>query len=63
MPEMPQDASAATTTREAEAGATAVEYALLIALIASAIFATVAVLGPKLEPGLQTVVSALMIVH
>lgn len=40
-------------------GATAVEYALLVALIAAVIAATVALIGPALLPGFQTVVSGL----
>ena len=42
-----------------EEGASAVEYALLVALIATVIFGTVAAIGPLLAPGFTTVVSAL----
>ncbi|MDQ0258725.1 Flp pilus assembly pilin Flp [Sinomonas atrocyanea] len=40
-------------------GATSVEYSLLVFLIASAIFGAVALIGPALVPGFQTVVSGL----
>ncbi len=42
-----------------EAGATAVEYGLLVALIAVAIIATVTILGTQLNTVFQKVVSAL----
>lgn len=38
-----------------EAGATAVEYALLIALIAAVIIGTVALVAPQLLPGFLSV--------
>lgn len=40
-------------------GASAVEYSLLAVLIAAAIAGTVALIGPKLIPGFQTVMDAL----
>ncbi|WP_368086957.1 Flp family type IVb pilin [Arthrobacter sp. ok909] len=42
-----------------EAGATAVEYGLLVALIAAVIIGTVGVLGGQLIPGFQAVVDGL----
>lgn len=42
-----------------ERGATAVEYAILASLIAGVIAATVALIGPALLPGFQTVVNGL----
>ena len=42
-----------------EEAATAVEYALLLAFITAAVIGTVSLIGPKLVPGFQTVVSAL----
>lgn len=40
-------------------GATAVEYGLIVALIAAIIVATVATLGTQIEAAFQTVVDAL----
>lgn len=42
-----------------EAGATAVEYSLLVAFIATAIITVVGVLGGQLLPGFQTVIAGL----
>jgi pilus assembly protein Flp/PilA len=42
-----------------ERGATAVEYGLLVALIAAVIVVVVATLGTKIEAAFQTVVDAL----
>lgn len=42
-----------------EKGATAVEYGLLVALIAAVIVATVATLGTKINGAFNTVVAAL----
>lgn len=42
-----------------EQGAAAVEYGLLVALIAAVIIATVAALGPKVKEGFCTVLTAL----
>lgn len=42
-----------------ERGATAVEYAIVVALIAGVIAATVALIGPALLPGFQAVVNGL----
>lgn len=42
-----------------EEGATAVEYGLLVALIAAVIVATVATLGGKIKTAFQTVCTAL----
>ena len=39
-----------------ERGATAVEYGLLVALIAAVIITTVALLGPQVDAAFQTVV-------
>ena len=44
---------------EDEEGATAVEYGLLVALIAAIIVATVATLGTQINTAFQTVVDAL----
>lgn len=41
---------------QSETGATAVEYALLVAFIASVIIAVVTVLGIQLEPGFQAAI-------
>lgn len=40
-----------------ESGASAVEYGLLVGLIAAVILATVALVGPALIPGFQSVVN------
>ncbi len=45
--------------RRDEEGATAVEYGLLVALIAAVIVATVAILGGQINDAFQTVVNAL----
>ena len=45
--------------REAEEGATAVEYGLLVALIAAVIVGVVATLGTQIQSAFQTVVTAL----
>ncbi|WP_097186556.1 Flp family type IVb pilin [Ornithinimicrobium cerasi] len=45
--------------RDSERGATAVEYGLLLALIAGVIISVVTLIGPKLLPGFQTIISAL----
>lgn len=45
--------------RESEAGATAVEYSLLVALIASVIIGVVTALGLQLVPGFQAVIDGL----
>jgi pilus assembly protein Flp/PilA len=42
-----------------ERGATAVEYGLLVALIAAVIVVVVATLGTKIEAAFQTIVDAL----
>lgn len=42
-----------------EAGATAVEYAIVASLIAGVIVATVALIGPALVPGFQAVIDGL----
>jgi pilus assembly protein Flp/PilA len=42
-----------------ERGATAVEYGLLIAFVAAVIVGVVATIGPKLLPGMETVISFL----
>lgn len=42
-----------------ERGATAVEYGLLVALIAAVIIATVATLGTQINAAFQTIVDAL----
>lgn len=41
---------------ESEAGATAVEYSLLVAFIASVIIAVVTTLGQQLVPGFESVI-------
>ncbi|WP_458111579.1 Flp family type IVb pilin [Arthrobacter sp. R1-13] len=41
---------------ESETGATAVEYSLLVAFIASVIIAVVTTLGEQLLPGFETVI-------
>jgi pilus assembly protein Flp/PilA len=46
-------------SRDRERGATAVEYGLLVALIAAVIVTVVATLGTKIEGAFQTVVNAL----
>lgn len=43
----------------AQSGATAVEYAVFVALIIAVIMGTVALLGPQLVPGFQAVVDGL----
>ncbi len=49
-----------TSQREkSEQGATAVEYGLLVALIAAVIVAVLLTIGPKLLPGMQTVIGML----
>ena len=45
--------------RDDEAGAAAVEYGMLVALIAAVIIGTVALLGPKIRDAFQAVVDAL----
>jgi pilus assembly protein Flp/PilA len=49
------------TSRQAkdEAGATAVEYGLLVALIAAIIVGTVGILGGQVNDAFQTIVDAL----
>jgi Flp pilus assembly pilin Flp len=42
-----------------ESGATAVEYALVAALITGVIAATVSLIGPALVPGFQAVINGL----
>lgn len=42
-----------------EAGATAVEYGLLVALIAAAIIGVVGILGGQLIPGFQSVIDGM----
>ena len=42
-----------------EQGATAVEYGLLVALIAAVIVSVLITIGPKLLPGMETVISSL----
>ena len=42
---------------EQERGASSIEYSLLIALVAAAIYGAVALIGPALVPGLQTAVA------
>jgi pilus assembly protein Flp/PilA len=46
-------------TRDRERGATAVEYGLLVALIAAVIVGVVATLGTQITAAFQTVVDAL----
>jgi pilus assembly protein Flp/PilA len=45
--------------RDEEEGATAVEYGLLVALIAAIIVGVVAILGTQIQAAFQTVVDAL----
>jgi len=45
-----------TRTRADERGATAVEYGLLVALIAGVIISVVVILGTKLPGGFQSVI-------
>lgn len=45
--------------KTSERGATAVEYGILVALIAAVVVGVVAVLGGQIEAGFQTVVDAL----
>lgn len=45
--------------RKSEEGATAVEYGLLVALIAAIIVGLVATLGTQIEAGFQTIVDEL----
>ena len=45
--------------RDEEKGATAVEYGLLVALIAAVIIATVVVLGGQINTAFQTIVAEL----
>lgn len=45
--------------REREDGASAVEYGMLVALIAAVVVATVALLGPKIKDAFQAIVDAL----
>jgi pilus assembly protein Flp/PilA len=45
--------------RDEEEGATAVEYGLLVALIAAIIIGTVVILGGQINAAFQTVVDAL----
>jgi pilus assembly protein Flp/PilA len=47
------------TRADDERGATAVEYGMLVALIAAVIVATVAILGGKIETAFTTVTSKL----
>lgn len=42
-----------------ERGATAVEYGLIVALIAGVIIGVVALIGPALVPGFQSVIDGL----
>jgi pilus assembly protein Flp/PilA len=42
-----------------EEGASAVEYGLLVALIAAVIISVLLTLGPKLLPGMETVIANL----
>ena len=49
----------ATELREREDGASAVEYGMLVALIAAVVVATVALLGPKIRDAFQAIVDAL----
>jgi pilus assembly protein Flp/PilA len=46
---------AVTTPRDEEKGATAVEYGLLVALIAAVIIGTVLALGPKIDAAFGSV--------
>ncbi len=45
--------------RRDETGAAAVEYGMLVALIAATIVSTVALLGPKIKDAFQAIVDAL----
>jgi pilus assembly protein Flp/PilA len=45
--------------RDEERGASAVEYGMLVALIAAVIVATVALLGPLVDAAFQSIVDAL----
>lgn len=45
--------------RDDERGATAVEYGMIVALIAAVIVAVVATLGGQIQTAFQTIVSAL----
>ena len=45
--------------RERQEGASAVEYGMLVALIAAVVVATVALLGPKISSAFKKVVDAL----
>jgi pilus assembly protein Flp/PilA len=45
--------------RDREEGASAVEYGMLVALIAAVVVATVALLGPKIKDAFQAIVDAL----
>jgi pilus assembly protein Flp/PilA len=45
--------------RDREEGASAVEYGMLVALIAAVVVATVALLGPKIRDAFQAIVDAL----
>jgi len=47
--------SAAAALREEERGATAVEYGLIVALIAAIIIGVVGILGSKVSENFQTV--------
>jgi pilus assembly protein Flp/PilA len=47
------------TIERDESGATAVEYGLLVGLIAAVIIGTVILLGPALIPGFQSVIDGL----
>ena len=49
----------AARDRRDETGAAAVEYGMLVALIAATIVGTVALLGPKIKDAFQAVVDAL----
>lgn len=51
--------SAQRRLADSDRGATAVEYGLLVALIAAVIIATVALLGPQINSAFQTVVNQL----
>ena len=47
------------TVRDEERGATAVEYGMLVALIAAFIIGTVVLLGPKLVSAFESITSKL----
>jgi pilus assembly protein Flp/PilA len=49
----------AADLRQREDGASAVEYGMLVALIAAVVVATVALLGPKIRDAFQAIVDAL----